>query len=158
MRTRMAEEKDIPALQKLLMEVLNIHAEGRPDLFIPDTTKYTAEELKAMICDPLTPVFVAVDDNDEVQGYAMTIIRKRVHDNNMTDVKTLFIDDLCVEQNSRGHHTGRTLYDAVCNYAKENGFYNVTLNVWSFNEPAIGFYRSMGMQPMEYVMETILKK
>lgn len=158
MKIRMAEEKDIPALQKLLMEVLNIHAEGRPDIFIPDTTKYTYEELLAMIHDPDTPVFVAADDSDAVTGYAMTIIRKRVHDTNMQDIMTLFIDDLCVDQAGRGKHVGHALYDAVCAWAKERGFYNVTLNVWSFNEPAIRFYESLGMKPMEYVMEQVLEE
>ncbi len=158
MKIRMAEEKDIPALQKLLMEVLNIHAKGRPDIFIPDTTKYTYDELLSMIKDPSTPVFTAVDENDEVMGYAMTIIKKRVHDNNMHDVMTLFIDDLCVDQACRGKHAGHALYDAVCDWAKDRGFYNVTLNVWSFNEPAIRFYRSLGMKPMEYVMEQILEE
>ena len=32
--------------ERMLLQVLNIHAEGRPDIFIPDTTKYSEEELK----------------------------------------------------------------------------------------------------------------
>ena len=41
MNIRKAEEKDIPRLLALLGQVLQIHAEIRPDIFIPGTTKYT---------------------------------------------------------------------------------------------------------------------
>ena len=42
---RKAKEKDIPRIIELLGQVLQIHADIRPDIFIPDTTKYTVEEL-----------------------------------------------------------------------------------------------------------------
>ena len=45
MNIRKAEEKDIPRLLALLGQVLQIHAEIRPDIFIPGTTKYTVCEL-----------------------------------------------------------------------------------------------------------------
>ena len=43
---RKAKEKDIPRIIELLGQVLQIHADIRPDIFIPGTTKYTVEELK----------------------------------------------------------------------------------------------------------------
>ena len=45
MNIRLAEEKDIDSVIKLLTQVLNIHAKIRPDIFIGGTTKYTKEEL-----------------------------------------------------------------------------------------------------------------
>ena len=156
MTVRRAEEKDIPVLKTLLMEVLNIHAQGRPDIFVPNTTKYTDEELVKMISDPRTPIFV-YDEDGTVLGYAFCIYKERAHCNNMTDIRTLFIDDLCVDAAARGKHVGESLYHYVKDYARANGFYHVTLNVWSFNEKAIGFYEAMGLKPMEYVMEEVLK-
>lgn len=156
MTVRKAEEKDIPVLKKLLMEVLNIHAQGRPDIFAPNTTKYTDEELVKIISDPKTPIFV-YDEDGTVLGYAFCIYKERAHSNNMTDIRTLFIDDLCVDAAARGKHVGESLYHYVKDYARANGFYHVTLNVWSFNEKAIGFYEAMGLKPMEYVMEEVLK-
>lgn len=156
MTVRRAEEKDIPVLKTLLMEVLNIHAQGRPDIFVPNTTKYTDEELVKMISDPRTPIFV-YDEDGTVLGYAFCIYKERAHSNNMTDIRTLFIDDLCVDAAARGKHVGESLYHYVKDYARANGFYHVTLNVWSFNEKAIGFYEAMGLKPMEYVMEEVLE-
>ena len=155
MIVRRAQERDIPKILDLLLQVLNIHAEGRPDLFIPDTTKYTIEELKVMIKDDNAPIFVA-DEDGEVLGYAFTVMKRRLHNNNMTDIKTLFIDDLCVDENARGKHVGRQLFDYVKEYARTEDVYHITLNVWSFNDPAIGFYEKVGMKPMETVMELIL--
>ena len=51
MNIRRAHEKDIPRLIDLLEQVLQIHADIRPDIFISGTTKYTNEELAEMIKD-----------------------------------------------------------------------------------------------------------
>ncbi len=156
MKIRRAEDKDIPRIDALLTQVLNIHAEGRPDIFIPNTTKYTEEELKSILHDDNTPVFAAVNDNDELIGYAFCILQKRLHANNMTDIKTLFIDDLCVDESCRGQHVGESLFNYVKQYAKDIGCYHVTLNVWAKNTNAIKFYKKMGLTPMETTMEVIL--
>lgn len=60
MRTlRKAQKADIPALIRLLHQVNSIHAQGRPDLFRPDTTKYDEQELGAILDNPQTPVLFA---------------------------------------------------------------------------------------------------
>ena len=157
MKIRRAEEKDIPAVEKLLNEVLEIHAGIRPDIFIAGTTKYTPEELKKMFADENDLIYVAVDDRDEVLGYAFCCKESRPFSHNMVQFTSLFIDDLCVDAAARGKHVGESLFHYVKDYARANGFYHVTLNVWSFNEKAIGFYEAMGLKPMEYVMEEVLK-
>ena len=74
----------------------------------------------------------------------------------MVNRRTAYMDDLCVDENSRGKHIGTKLYDYVTNYAKEIGCYNITLNVWSLNESAMKFYEKCGMKPQKIGMETIL--
>ena len=64
MNIRRAHEKDIPRLIELLEQVLQIHADIRPDIFIPGTTKYTNEELAEMIKDDTKPIYVAAGDDD----------------------------------------------------------------------------------------------
>ena len=39
MNIRRATKKDIPRIMELLGQVLQIHADIRPDIFIPETTK-----------------------------------------------------------------------------------------------------------------------
>ena len=102
MNIRLAEEKDIDSVIKLLTQVLNIHAKIRPDIFIGGTTKYTKEELMEIFNDANRPVYVAVDENDSVIGYAFCIKKKQPFSTNMVPFDSLFIDDLCVDQNIRG--------------------------------------------------------
>ena len=77
-------------------------------------------------------------------------------DNILTDIKTLYIDDLCVDEQIRGKHIGRQIYEYVLAFAKEQGFYNVTLNVWSCNPTAMKFYENCGLVPYKIGMEKIL--
>ena len=99
---RLAKKKDIPKLLILLQEVLEIHAAIRPDIFISGTTKYTEEELELLLEDENRPIYVAVDDQDEVLGYAFCVIKSQPFSNNMIQFKSLFIDDLCVDSRCRG--------------------------------------------------------
>ena len=121
MKIRRAEEKDIPRIDALLSQVLEIHAALRPDLFVSGTRKYTDEELKGILKDENTPVFAAVDENDVLAGYAFCVMNDYSGSNNMQPVRSLYIDDLCVDENARGAHVGRSLYEYVMAYAKEQG-------------------------------------
>ena len=148
--------EDMDGINRLLKQVLMVHHEGRPDLFKADVKKYTDEELAAIIKDDEKPIFVARDDDGEVMGYAFCVYRQYVNNNILTDVKTLYIDDLCVDESLRGQHVGKKLYEYVLAFAKAEGFYNVTLNVWSCNEGAMRFYEKCGLKPQKVGMEVIL--
>lgn len=156
MTIRRANEKDIPRIIDLLGQVLEIHAEIRPDIFIPGTTKYTDAELSEMLKDDLKPIYVAVDENDTCIGYAFCQIQKQPFSNNMVQFKSLFIDDLCVDKNTRGQHIGEKLFEHVKSEAKRLGCYEVTLNVWAGNTSAEKFYEKMGLKTKERQLEYIL--
>ena len=133
-----------------------VHHVGRPDLFKSGAKKYTDDELKVIIADDQRPIFTAVDEEGNVLGYAFCVFQQHIGSNIMTDIKTLYIDDLCVDETLRGRHIGRQLYDCVLDFAKESGCYNVTLNVWSCNEGAMRFYEKCGLRPQKVGMEVIL--
>ena len=156
MKVRMAQEKDIARIHSLLAQVAMVHHKGRPDLFKPGKSKYTDEELKILLQDSSRPILAAVDENDCMQGYAFCIFQQYKNHNIMTDIKTLYIDDLCVDETMRGKHIGKLLYNAALDYAREHGCYNLTLNVWSCNESAMKFYESCGLKPQKVGMEVIL--
>ncbi|MDE7408433.1 MAG: GNAT family N-acetyltransferase [Muribaculaceae bacterium] len=157
MEIRKAEEKDIREIMRLLVQVNDIHAEGRPDIFIKGLTKYDDEGLRRIISNPLTPVFVAMEDNGVMAGYCFCIAEDHSGYVNLRPIKTLYIDDLCVDQETRGKHVGQRIFKFVMDFAKKNGFYNLTLNVWSCNPGAKAFYEAMGMKEMKTVMEKTLE-
>ena len=156
MKIRKAEEKDIPRLLALLGQVLQIHAEIRPDIFISGTTKYTVGQLAELLKQEDKPIYVAVDEDDVCMGYAFCQMQEQPFSTNMVPFKSLFIDDLCVDRQARGQHIGESLFEYVKQQAKELGCYEVTLNVWAGNTSAEHFYEKMGMKTKERQMEYIL--
>ncbi len=157
MKVRRAEAKDIPYILRLLVQVDMVHHNGRPDLFKGPATKYNENELKTILCDDTTPVFVCVDENDIPLGHAFCIHKQIKGDNVLTDINTLYIDDICVDEAARGKHIGKALFDFVEEYAAVHGFYNITLNVWTCNPGAVKFYESMGLSPQKIGMEKIIR-
>ncbi|MGI6229733.1 MAG: GNAT family N-acetyltransferase [Tractidigestivibacter sp.] len=159
MQIRRATNADIPGLDKCLSQVLSVHANGRPDLFRAGTRKYTDEELKEIIADDDRPIFVAVENNaapGEILGYGFCVVQDFTHSNNMQPIRSLYIDDICVDENARGKHVGTAIYQHIIDFARKGGFHNVTLNVWECNPGARAFYEAMGMSVQKTCMEQVL--
>ena len=154
---RRAEPRDADRVLALLSQVLEIHARIRPDIFVSGTTKYSREEILAIFADESTPVFVAVDEKDEVMGYAFCDLRESAPKDNLVPRRLVYIDDLCVDEQYRGRHIGEALFRFVTEEAKRNGCYEVILAVWEGNDAARRFYEKMGMKPKETIMEYILE-
>ena len=154
---RRAQERDIDGILELLVQVCMVHHNGRPDLFNGPATKYSREELQVLIGDDTRPIFVAVEeDSGKVLGHAFCIFEQIVGDAVRTDVKTLYVDDICIDETARGQHVGTAIYNYVEAFARESGCYNLTLNVWSCNPGAQRFYEACGLVPQKVGMEKIL--
>lgn len=156
MNIRRAQERDIPRIGELLLQVCRVHHEGRPDLFRAVGRKYDDEDLHRLLRDEERPILVAEDETGLVLGYAFCIYQLHEGDGAFNDMKTLYLDDLCVDENCRGQHVGSALYQAVLDLARSSGCYNVTLNVWSRNESAMSFYERCGLTVQKIGMEAIL--
>ena len=154
---RTAREYDIPKISDLLTQVCLVHHNGRPDIFKAGR-KYSEAELAELLKDDSRPILVSVDDNDVVRGYCFCIFQQHKENSVLTDVKTLYIDDLCVDESLRGKHIGKELYNAAVKLARDSECYNLTLNVWSCNSSAMRFYEAMGLVPQKVGMELILGK
>lgn len=151
---RLAKEGDIARIEELLRQVHGVHAGLRPDLFIEGMQKYDKAQLSDIIKDKNAPVFVYEEDG-RAEGYAFCRILRETAPSK-TKIITLYIDDLCVDENVRSRGIGRKLFDYVCEFAKSIGAYNVTLHVYGGNERAERFYKSMGLLPQYTALEKIL--
>ena len=145
---------DIPRIIDLLKQVGGVHHDLRPDLFRAGAQKYDEAALRQLLSDPARPIFGAYRE-ERLVGYCFCVRQEVRDDPVLRDRKSLYIDDLCVDESCRRQGIARALYDYTLDYAKKEGFDAVTLNVWAGN-PAESFYRQMGMQTQKTVMEQLL--
>ena len=153
---RRARPADGDIVSKLLYQVASIHHDGRPDIFKPASRKYTQNEFEELICMKDFAILVAEDENEKVHGYAFCKV-KCFETSVVQPYKSLYIDDICVDSESRGKHVGTILFEAVKKLAVELDCDNIELNVWEFNESAMAFYEKMGMTTQRRFMELKLK-
>ncbi len=153
---RNATIRDIPGILKLLVQVDMVHHNARPDLFKGPATKYNEEQLREILADPQRPIFVFENAHGNIAGHAFCVWKQITDDPVLTAIRTLYVDDICVDESARGSGVGRALYAHVKEYAKAHGFYNITLNVWEGNPGAKAFYEAMGLKPQKIGMEEIL--
>ena len=153
MTVRRADKKDTPRIQQLLWQVEQVHHRIRPDLFRDGGRKYTDAQLADILADDARPVLAAVDENDRLLGYAFCKFEEYRDDNIMQDRRTLYLDDLCVDETLRGQHIGRALFEAVRDYARAHGCRDLTLNVLTGNDAARRFYESCGFRPRKVCMD-----
>ena len=152
MEIRLANKTDIPGMIHLLKQVGQVHHDIRPDLFRGGAQKYDEAALEALLQDASRPIFVGIEEGNML-GYCFCMIEEVQNNPVLCDVKSLYIDDLCVDETCRGQHVGSKLYDYVCRYAKKIGCRSITLNVWCGNESAMIFYEKQGMKPRNIHME-----
>ena len=155
MEIRFAVKEDVPGILQLLKQVGAVHHRGRPDIFRVDAQKYGPSQVLSMLDKAETPIFVTVEDGN-VLGYCFCQMKTYYRDSVICDHTTCYIDDLCVHENCRGKHIGKTLYEAVCRYAKSRDCASITLNVWSCNPSAMAFYEKLGLKPQKVGMEQLL--
>ncbi len=151
---RKAENRDIGRLIELLYQADEVHNGIRPDLFKGNVSKYDEDELAHILDDDSKPIFVY--EEEEVLAHAFCQISETKDHRLLQDVKTLYIDDICVDKTARGRHIGSALYEYIRDYARSIDCHNITLNVWEGNDAALLFYKSMGMKVQKTGMEMIL--
>lgn len=154
---RRALPEDYEVIGRLLYEISAQHHEGRPDLFAEASTKYNREAYLELLKDEHEIIFSACIDDGTVVGYMICQLIEQGANPVLCDIKTLYIDDLCVDKAYRSCHVGQHLMEAAEVYAKEIGCHNLTLNVWEFNEGARAFYEKLGYGTQRRYMEKVLK-
>lgn len=153
---RKAVTADIPDILRLLSQVLEIHADIRPDIFVHGTTKYSESDLEKIITDQKSPVYAAILDG-RFAGYAFCEIKEMPQMEYFKPFRYIYIDDLCVDSELRGRNIGRRLFEFVKKEAEILGADEITLNVWEGNDKAKAFYDKLGFKPQKYTLELKVK-
>jgi ribosomal protein S18 acetylase RimI-like enzyme len=113
-----------------------------------DSCHLTAEQLRTALFGPQPALFgfVAQDspEDPEVVGVALRFRNFSTWDG----VHGIHLEDLYVTPTRRGRGHGRALLAALARECGRQGYSRLEWNVLTWNEPAIGFYRSLGAEPL----------
>ncbi len=153
-KVREAVINDYIEINKLVLEVHNLHLKNRPDVYEEVEAALSREDFDKLLNDKNTKVFVAFDiSNKELLAYSIVRIVDTGSIRILIPLKFAYIDDFCVKSTHQKNGIGRMLFDHSVAYAKEEGASSLQLVVWEFNKDAIKFYEALGMSTRNRRME-----
>ena len=145
--------EDFDAVNDIFMQMQDLHVEHRPDLYRkidkPTTTK--AWDYEASL-ENKDMIMVGAEADDRIVGFCIVEIR-RSESKALTPRISAHIKNLAVDENYRRKGIGNALYHEAVTRGKACGAEAVDLKVYSFNDNAIAFYKSLGMTVQSYTME-----
>ena len=107
-----------------------------------DECTVTPEQIRSALFGPEPSVFahVAEEQDGTVVGVALWFRNFSTWDG----VHGVYLEDLFVRPEHRGAGHGRALLAALAHECVEHGYTRLSWSVLNWNEPSIGFYRSLG--------------
>ncbi len=146
---RKIRKKDYDAIDRLLLQLHKVHVEGRPELFSDIEHFMSRDSFENLIADE-TMIAILVEKWNRVIGCCFASI---LNHSGMVSMKTVYIDQIVVDENYRREKIGDAMFREIQKQAKKIGAKRVDLMVWSHNEAAIRAYESYGMVRQRYVYE-----
>jgi ribosomal protein S18 acetylase RimI-like enzyme len=140
---RFAKYDDFGHINEILKDIHNMHVKNEPNYYKKVDEVISKKEFNEEIDKKHVIIY---ESDNAILVYVIFSEMIINHHPMIKDQKVLFIDDICVLHSERGKGIGRQLFNYIENYAKDNLYTNIDLNVWSFNVNAFKFYKSMGMR------------
>ncbi len=136
---RRATEDDVDALVGMVHDLAEYERST-------DRLELDPDGLREALFGDAPAVFAHVaEQGGEVVGMAVWFLNVST----WTGRHGIFLEDLFVRPEARGHGLGRGLLVTLAQLAVAAGYRRVEWSVLDWNEPAIGFYRSLGAVPMD---------
>ncbi|MBW4778165.1 GNAT family N-acetyltransferase [Rhodococcoides fascians] len=104
------------------------------------------DHLRSALFGENPSVFAHVAEHDGVVvGCALWFLNFSTWDG----VNGIYLEDLYVQPDARGHGFGTALLAALAAECEANGYTRLTWSVLDWNTPSIGFYRALGAQAQD---------
>lgn len=141
---RAATEADVDAIVALVQELAEYERE-------PESCHLTAEQLAAALFGPAPAAFchVATVEHEGGDGQVVGCAVWFLNFSTWTGVHGIHLEDLYVRPAHRGSGLGRALLATLAEICVERGYGRLEWSVLDWNEPSIGFYRSLGAVSMD---------
>jgi GNAT superfamily N-acetyltransferase len=136
---RKSRPEDVPAVLGMVRDLAVYERE-------PDAVRMTEQQLAQALFGENPAVFAhVVEDGDRLQGFALWFRTFSTWEG----VHGIHLEDLYVRPEARGAGHGKALLQALARHAVAQGWARVEWSVLNWNEPSIGFYRSLGALPQD---------
>ena len=149
---RFAREEDLPRINELRKQVNDLHVQGRPDTFKPGFCDELRDYLFVIWKNPEQEIVVA-EQEGKVCGFAVLNHINKPENPFMFERDFLDIDEFGVDEKSRRQGAASEMIRFIREWAKEQGFKRIELNMWSFNRGALAFYEAAGFETYRRYME-----
>lgn len=140
---------DFTVVESIIAKLHKLHVENRPDFYIENEHPVNKKEYKAMLNNQ-NKINIAYIIDDEIVGVCLATIKDRIE-------KSIYIDDIFVLEEFRHQGVATKLYKQVESIDKDIGAKRIDLTVWQFNNTALKFYESLGMETQRKILETRLE-
>lgn len=136
---RRVEPRDVDAVVALVYE-LALYEKA------PEQCHLTSEQLRTALFGENPALFGHVAEVDgQVVGIALWFLNFSTWDG----VHGIYLEDLYVTPDQRGNGLGKQLLEALAQECVAKGYSRLQWWVLNWNEPSIGFYKSLGAVPMD---------
>ena len=138
---RTATPGDVPAVLSMVRELAEYER-------APHEVTATEAQLHTALFGENPAVYALIAENDdtgESVGFAMWFLNFST----WLGRHGVYLEDLYVKPHARGEGHGRALLTRLAQIAVERGCGRVEWAVLDWNEPSIGFYKSLGAVPMD---------
>lgn len=136
----LAKESDFEAVKRLSVQIHDLHAGWRPDLYCRSEEPYPREKFLEDIKNRL--VYTA-----KVSGVVAGYVTLSIQDKGGPGIvshRVMRVDSICVDETVRGQGIGKAIAEDVRALARAFGCREVVLSVHPENDDAVFFYQKCG--------------
>ena len=152
---RFAKEDELERINVLRKQVNDLHVEGKPDVFKPGFNEELQNYVYYIFKDPEQKIVVA-DKDGEICGFAILHHIYKPENPFMKVRDFLDIDEFCVDEKHRREGIATAMVEFIKNFAIEQGYHRLELNMWEFNQDALAFYEAAGFETFRRYMEMFI--
>ena len=136
----LAREADWDAVRRLSVQIHDLHAAWRPDIYYHSDEPYPND---AFVEDIRNRLLYVARLQGQIVGYVRLAVLHRGGPGTVSE-KALRLDSICVEQTLRRHGIGKAMVEDVRALAKAFGCRRLILGVHPENDDAVVFYQKCG--------------
>lgn len=153
MLIRSAQVHDIQAILVLADQINQQHFEGAPNVFAdPQASQEGNEEYWLGLMLEPNGTFIVAELEERIIGFVVARITQNLDISFIQDHKVCRVNTIVVDDSIQAQGVGKALMAKVTQWATAQQATEMRLEVMEFNERALGFYESLGMQTQSRIM------